>query len=567
MSCKQIKCVLTGTCDCEPAITPVIAPKAEFDPLETFGNTDNDRAKELALLARAADAEWCRREFLEFIKYFWHVIEPNGRPFSQNPGTEAIIMHLQAIADGVISRLGIAVSPGFGKSTLASIAFPAWMWARDPSYRMLCASYAEKLSEDLARKFHRLVTSEEYLTLYPETILKSDALKHLETLKSGKRYALGIGGVLTGIRADCGILDDPLNAIDANSKLAIDRVNNWFDMAFSTRFDKRSGRPVPIVVIQQRLSENDSIAHLKELGGEILELPARYELGRKCVTSIWEDPRTTEGEILAPEIHAEEFLDEQLRILRPHGFASQYQQRPAPREGNSFKVHWWNYCSLDSDAPKDRPQGARQTPAYLLKKDRRDRLDVDWVCISVDATGGATKDDSSALGLLVGAGKAERRFILEDRTPGPRTFLQTVQDLKNAVVSTANLTGWYQGIRVLIEKKALGSGAAEEIERAIGDGELVDRFGRKITAIVSLYEPTGKGDKVRRAESLEPMCDAGLIYLMDGERWLANFIEEFGAFPNGLRDDRVDALSQMIDHYRTGLSSSGGWGVDWKNVT
>lgn len=514
--------------------------------------------------ARELEASVCRDSFADFVRRAWHVLEPNGTPFAPNPGTEAIALHLQAVADGQIRLLGIACPPGFGKTTLCSVAFPAWMWSRDPSWRALCASHAYKLAADIARKFLRLVTSDWYRALFPHVQIESDAADKISTTRSGVRYAVGVEGAMTGFRADCGVIDDSLNAIDAESKLEVAKVNAWYDSALSTRFDQ--GKQPAIVVIQQRLAENDLIAHVRDLGGEILELPARFDAGRRCVTSIWQDPRERDGEVLAPQIHPEAFLDEQLRVLRPHGFAAQYQQRPAPREGNQFKIGMWSYSSLGVTEPSPRRHAAaRKDPPYVIPRRRDGALDLDWLCITVDATGGSIADDASALGLLVVGGKGQRRFVLDDRTPGPRTFLQTIADIKSAIRAAVATAGRQPKLVVLVEKKALGQGGIEVLTKALHDGELVDGEGRAITAAVVPFEPGGRGTKEQRAAAMEPDVDAGLWHLMDGAGWVDAFLEEFATFPRGARDDRVDALSQVAIHFAAG--AAGAWVDRFKMLT
>ena len=506
--------------------------------------TVRDTCIELAqreLRRRAALAELARLFFADFVQQAWHVLEPNGKPFVANTGTGAIIEHLQAVGDGKIKRLGIACPPGFGKTTLCSVAYPAWMWARNPSWRTICASHAMPLARVIALKFSRVVMSDWYQENFGVR-LESDAVTAIVTEESGHRQAMGVGGALTGIRADGGIVDDSLNAVSAGSKVAVAEVNDWFDSAFTTRFD--GAENAPIVVVQQRLDANDLIAHVKELGYEMLTLAARFESTRRCVTSIWQDPRTRDGEILAPQIHSEVWLEEQLRVLRPHGFATQYQQAPAPREGNQFKIGMWGWCSLYPSVAATRPLGARTDPPYVMERREDGSLDLDVLCVTADATGGSTASDASALGLLVYGRKGQRRFVLADLTPGPRTFLETVADLKVALLRAVEIAGKQRKIVVLVEKKALGQAAIEKIAKALADGELRYPDGKMIVAEVRAFEPAGRGDKEQRAAAMEPDVAAGLVHLLDGATWVPSFTEEFGLFPRAPRNDRVDALSQ-----------------------
>lgn len=513
---------------------------------------------EVRTRARAIEASLCRDSFADFVRCGWHVLEPNGRPFAANAGTDAIILHLQAVAEGKIRMLGIACPPGFGKTTLNSVAFPAWMWLRDPSWRVICASHAQKLASEIGQKFLRVVTSDWYRDLFPHVALESDAVQAIKTSRSGVRYAVGVEGALTGLRGDCGIIDDSLNAIDAESKHEIAKVNLWFDVAFTTRLDQ--GKQPAIVAVQQRLGELDLIHHVRELGGEILELPARFELGRRCVTSIWQDPRKTEGEILAPSIHSEKFLDEQLKALRPHGFAAQYQQRPAPRGGDIFQSSMWSWCSLGATTSAPRPHGSRVDLPYVVPRRPDGSLDLDLLCVTVDASGGGHGDGASALGCLVYGRKGERRFVLHDPDKGPRSFLQTVADIKEALVKAVAIAGRQPRLVVLVEKKAFGGPAIEQLEKALHDGTVKDRTGKAIVARVRPFEPTGKGDKIQRASAMEPDIAAGLIYLLDGAPWVPAFVEEFGLHPRGSRNDRIDALAQAEIEF-SGTTAKDRWRV------
>ena len=61
-----------------------------------------------------------RGGLLEFVRYFWHTLEPKTRPMVEGWVIEAICLHLEAITFGDIpsNRLLINVPPGFMKSLL-----------------------------------------------------------------------------------------------------------------------------------------------------------------------------------------------------------------------------------------------------------------------------------------------------------------------------------------------------------------------------------------------------------------------------------------------------------------
>src|SRR5262249_58151163 len=85
--------------------------------------------------------------------------------------------------------------------------------------------------------------------------------------------ATSVGGRLTGRGADLIIVDDPLKAEEAMSEPARRRVIDWYGGTLVSRLnDKENG---PIVVVMQRLHENDLAGHLLGQGGwQHLDLPA-----------------------------------------------------------------------------------------------------------------------------------------------------------------------------------------------------------------------------------------------------------------------------------------------------
>ena len=58
-----------------------------------------------------------------------------------------------------------------------------------------------------------------------------------------------------------------------------------------------------------------------------------------------------------------------------------------------------------------------------------------------------------------------------------------------------------------------------------------------------------KGDKVVRATALEPIFEAGNVYVPEGATWLQAWIEELQNFPTGTHDDQVDNLSAGFAHF------------------
>jgi len=103
---------------------------------------------------------------------------------------------------------------------------------------------------------------------------------------------------------------------------------------FSRPNDKEKGA---IIIIMQRLHEDDLVGHLVRQGGwTVLSLPAIAEEDETHVYRTAFGMRTIHrkaGEALHPVRESLERLEEVRRDMGPYEFAAQYQQRPAPVGG------------------------------------------------------------------------------------------------------------------------------------------------------------------------------------------------------------------------------------------
>lgn len=473
---------------------------------------------DLAELGRAIEGSLCRARFEDFARRAWPIVEP-ARPFVPNAASDAIAEHLQAVGDGQIRRLLVAVSPGVGKSTFASVLFPAWRWAVRPEWRGIFASHAHSLAVRDSLRTRRLVESEWYRGLFATGWkLRADQNRadDFENTRSGRRLAVGVGGALTGSRADHATVDDSLNAVDARSKAIREAVNDWFESALTTRMDAPD--VASMVVIQQRLRSDDLIGHLLAAGGwEALILPAEYDPRRRTVTCIWSDPRTEVGELLAPEIHSREFLDEQRRVMGSAGYGCQYGQNPTDDEGGLFQRAWWRFHKPDGTAADGvrRPHGCSDAPAAPLPET------FDRVLVSIDCAFKDGAKNDYVVALVLGCKRADR-FVLDLRR-GKMGFTATQALVKD-------LAAKYPTAKILIEDAANGPA-------------IINSLKSDVAGLVAVQPD---GGKEARASAVSPQVESGNVYLPEGAPWLDDFIDELAGFPRAKHDDQVDALSQAL---------------------
>ena len=124
---------------------------------------------------------------------------------------EAVAEHLQAVVDGDIRRLIINIPPRCGKSSICSVAFPAWTWAQSqigptsgPQVSFLHASYGYNLSERDSEQCRRLIETPWYRRYWGDRfkLTKSTAMRVKNTV-NGQRLITSIGGRATGEGGDC----------------------------------------------------------------------------------------------------------------------------------------------------------------------------------------------------------------------------------------------------------------------------------------------------------------------------------------------------------------------------
>ena len=219
---------------------------------------------------------------------------------------------------------------------------PAWLLGRDPTMKIIAASY----SLDLAIKHHNdcrdVMRSPRYGRLFPGTGLGSgkDTETEFHTLGRGVRYATSPSGTLTGRGGDLIILDDIMSPAEASSDAKRETVHSWYTSTALSRINhKQTGA---IIVVAQRLHIDDLPGRLREQGGwDVLSLPAispadqRIELGADR-TRLFRD-----GEVLHPEREPLETLDLLRRDIGSRTFSAQYLQQPVPVDGDVVKRDWF----------------------------------------------------------------------------------------------------------------------------------------------------------------------------------------------------------------------------------
>ena len=423
---------------------------------------------------------------------------------------ELIASKLEDVRRGKCRRLIVNMPPRHLKSFIVSIVFPAWVLGQDPAKKILSVTYAQDLSNDLARNSRRLMTSPFYEALFETRISpEREAVADFETTAGGNRFATSHGGVLTGRGADIIIIDDPLKADDALSDLRRPAVNTRYDDTLRTRLNNQETGA--IIIVMQRLHTDDLVGHVQQTEAwDTLILPAiaeedtsysfRTPYGRRRV-------ERREGEILHPALLSLETLEAMRRGMTDYNFAAQYQQDPQPMAGNIVKRDWLEFYDVGA-----KPEKFDQ----VLQSWDTANKDTELADFSVCTTWGI---------------KDQTCYLLD-------VYRRKVEfpELKRKILELARL---YRATVVLIEDKASGTALIQELR-----------------ATSSLHQvqaaPTLDGDKVMRLRAQTAKIEGGFVRFPRQASWLDEYLRELLAFPNAKYDDQVDstvfALAWITEH-------------------
>lgn len=449
----------------------------------------------------------CLESLAEFVKESWPILNPE-RKLTWRWYHDAICEHLEALYSGLFSKLMVWTPPGTTKTTIGSVCFPAWGWAKDPILRWLIGTNADDLAMRDSMACRLLISSEWYQQSfcmdeegnYIWALSEDQNAKGWYTnTKTGHRQALTTAKTVTGKKGDFLIIDDPHSVSKVASKAYRDAVIRWYREEFYNRVSdfKKPKR----AVIGQRTDLEDLQASLKSDGDwTILNLQERFYRAYEIKTPIFEDARD-EGEFLRPEEFGEAEEKDIIQSSGPLAYAAQHIQAPQSRTGRMFdrgKVRIIQFWPVGTTFVRywDTAASKSETACYTA-------------------------------GVLMGR-DPDGRYIVADLKRGRWEPYERNRIMRNNGLLDMRLPG-SQGYLSYSEKGAGDSG----LER---DALLI----RYLAGIPHIINPA-KGDKLQRAQPLSTQWEAGNVDLVIGE-WNKTYLDDMELFPAGGRDT-VDASS------------------------
>ena len=280
--------------------------------------------------------EYFTRSFYGFVKTLWSEVEPNA--YVDNWHIEKVCDMLQDRFDAFLAEAnditaGVSkkrlhdllfnLPPGSTKSMLISVFFPAWVWFRRPSTRVICTSYSYAIAEELASKCLKLMQSDTYMDVASFKINKT-ALGNMKNSKGGQRFTTSTGGTITGLHADIIINDDPNSPQSIYSPVARAEAKRFVSEVLPSR--KINIRTAYTITVQQRLHNDDVSGNLLEEDKNLIHL---------SVPAIDAD-----GKSFFEDRFPVEFLLLQKERLGTISYNAQYLQRTQEASGGIIKRDW-----------------------------------------------------------------------------------------------------------------------------------------------------------------------------------------------------------------------------------
>lgn len=436
------------------------------------------------------------------------------------------------VEDG--ARIIINLPARYGKSLCCSQWGPAWGLDLHPDSRSMLISYGDELAMENALACRDILdTHADVLTAR----LRRDARRRdrFLTEQGGGILARGMGSAIRGFGVtENGVLvcDDLFKDwIEAHSALTRQKKVDTYRSTIRDRLDSENAG---ILHIHHRVHEQDFTGHLladMELGGEAWEhivIPAIAAeglpdaLGREI------------GQVLDEARFTFEQVQTRHRALGPYVVASQEQQAPSSHQGVELLRSWF---LLDMAPPET--FDATLTSWDLKLKDREAG---DFVVGQVwgRASGSFWMLDQIR-GLFDHGTTANAIALLAVRWPDVTRHIVEAAGSFDEVIPQLQLA---RPDYTVSDDQADRLGMTEPERAAVQDLRRRGMFGL-------IPHPARHAKPIRARAYISPSAEAGQVHLDPDGPWVALLLEEIAAFPNGLHDDQVDAMSQALEMLAT----------------
>lgn len=505
---------------------------------------DQDRQLKLAIIR-----EKCEADHLFFTRYFFKA--RNGFKFKVNWHHLVFARVVERVMTGKTKNVLINVPPGSSKTEEVVINFIARGIALNKYSRFLHLSYSDTLAALNSQTARDIVQSDEFQELWPIEVSDDDRAKSRWNIldekgnKAGGCYAVALGGQVTGFRAGrmvegfqgAILIDDPLKPEDAYSKVKRDSANKVLQTTVKSR---KANPETPIVVIMQRLAENDPTGFIKEgnlneVGEwEVITIPALIDekyiqeyaltfLSPDIIEMIDGQDQDEQGrfsywpykEPLATLLQMEQGSHKDKDGARTSKlvFAGQYMQAPKPIGGNLIKGEWFKRYAV---LPKIIERYIFADTAQKTKEHNDFSVFECW----------GQGDDGCIYLLDLLRGKWEAPELLKRA----RAFWEKHKGMAWEYNNLGPLRKMY------VEDKSSGTGLIQQL-----------KSGDKHFPPIPVEGIERNVDKVSRVIDASTYIEAGVVGIPEAAPYVNDFVNECEGFTPTMTHDHDDQIDPMVD--------------------
>lgn len=292
------------------------------------------------------------RDFLTFIKYFYHLRTGREYRISQPVGREphqiTMCKQVPRIINHELNRILFRIAPRYGKTEFM-IHLNAYCIAYFPGSNYIYASYAADLAVKQTKTIRNIIELPQFEQIFGVTLDKTSKASDDWMTNTGCRMiGMGAGGPVTGNGAGIRFsdqfggfitLDDLHKPIEVTHEKSRQEIKDWVPNTLLTRLN--NPEKTPIVGIAQALHEDDAFENLIIIGTD--KHPAN-PLDTKKWEVICLDGLDEANNALDPGMH-DVAAHIKMRDEQPYMWWAQYQHKPMPPGGSLFKEEWFQYYS------------------------------------------------------------------------------------------------------------------------------------------------------------------------------------------------------------------------------
>ncbi len=439
-----------------------------------------------------------RKSFSRFLRVF-----PPEKPFLRGRHIKDIIRRCSAairkVEQGISQYIIINVPFRHGKSGTAFRRLPVWSLIRNPEWEHILATYNYSLCAEMSINARNCFLDAGKL-FGLQISADRNQIGSWKLENGGGIYATGIGGTITGRGANVLVIDDYYRGIEeAESETVRERVRHNFESNLMTRL-----KPAHLVlIIANRWHVDDLVGWIMRKNDPKSKIyDEKFPIFEVIKHPIW----SKEHGWLFPECYSEKWYESIKALVGTYAWSAQGMQEPEIRGGNLFKTN-----KVEVVLPSEWPESLPMRRGWDLASTEKQRMknDPDHTC----GTLACYHNDV---------------IYVADEIDGQWTATKRDQ----IIMDTAKLDG--KNVPIVLEAVA-------------GYIDTFNRIRDVLTAkgyLVQKVQP--KDDKVARASVMEAPFETGRVKIRKGG-WNDDWLREFGLFPKGPHDDRIDSVMIAIE--------------------